>query len=236
MNRRLACLIIGGGALALFCAAIVGMESWHSNSDPGVLEIGSAPSVHIPRIEQTAARAQPVPVRTDATNVGSLPVDGAASGDIFDPFRGSADAAPTGPPPLLFGVVAGGGVKSRAYIEDPETKGVHGYQIGDTVAGWRLEQIREDRVVIAGARRAVLEVLLRDPVKPRPALLDSTAVTSEAHAAAPARVETPPVEASAPPARAASLPSEYRETAPRIVGPIPAQLFRPARLQAKTSE
>ena len=47
--------------------------------------------------------------------------------------------------------MAGEGVKGRAYVEDPETKVVRGYQVGETVAGWRVTQIREDRVMIAGA-------------------------------------------------------------------------------------
>jgi hypothetical protein len=154
-------------------------------------------------------------------------------GDLFDPVQSSAGAAPgpAGPQPLLYGVVAGGEVKSRAYIEDPVTKAVRGYQIGDTVAGWRLEQIREDRVVIAGAERRTLEVLLRDPVKPRSVVFAPTEETTEAQIIVPVAVESLRIESSPPPTNQTSAPSEYRDTVPRVAGPIPSQLFRPPRKQ-----
>jgi len=156
-----------------------------------------------------------------------------ASGNLFDPSRSSAStaAAPAGPRPLLYGVVAGEGAKSRAYVEDPVTKLVRGYQIGDMVAGWRLDQIREDRVVIAGAERGMLEVLLREPGKPRPALVASAvaAVMTEAQTMGPGAAEARRVEPGSPPARQPSASDGIRDAAPRGIGAIPAQLFRPAR-------
>lgn len=110
-------------------------------------------------------------------------------------------------------------------------RAVRGYQIGDTVAGWRLEQIREDRVVITGAERGTLEVLLRDPIKPRPALFASAEVTIEAPTIAPVAAESQRIESSSPPTKQTSAPSEYHDTAPRVAGPIPSQLFRPPRKQ-----
>jgi hypothetical protein len=163
-----------------------------------------------------------------------------ASGNLFDPSRSSAGAAAgrTGPRPLLYGVVAGDGVKGRAYLEDPVTKVVGGYKIGDTVAGWRLAQIREDRVVIAGAERGMLEVLLREPSKPRPAPFASAvaAVTAEAQTVGPGAVEAQQIEHGSPPARPTSTPVGIRNAVARGLGPIPSQLFRPARPQPKTPE
>lgn len=122
-------------------------------------------------------------------------------------------------------------MKSRAYIEDPVTKVVRGYQIGDTVAGWRLEQIREDRVVISGAELRMMEVPRGDPVEPGPALLGSAEVAAEARIVASAAVEAQRIEPALSPAGPASAPREYSDAVPRIVGPIPSQLFRPARAQ-----
>jgi hypothetical protein len=175
-----------------------------------------------------------------SANGGALVNEVIASGTLFDPSRSSAGAAagPTGPRPLLYGVVAGEGVKGRAYVEDPVTKVVRGYQIGDTVAGWRLAQIREDRVVIAGAGRGIVEVLLREPTKPRSAPFASVVatVTAEAQTVGPGAVEAQRIEPGSPPARQASTPDGIRDAVPRGLGPIPSQLFRPARAQTKTAE
>jgi hypothetical protein len=91
---------------------------------------------------------------------------------LFNPSRsegGTAPAAPAAPPPpkpTLLGVVVDG-PKSRAYLEDATTKRVFGYKIGDTVSGGRLDQITDDKVVIVRPDGAV-DVLLRDPSKPKP--------------------------------------------------------------------
>jgi hypothetical protein len=91
---------------------------------------------------------------------------------LFNPSRtegGSATATPAAPPPpkpTLLGVVVDGGT-SRAYLEDATTKRVFGYKIGDTVSGGRLDQITDDKVVIVRPDGAI-DVLLRDPSKPKP--------------------------------------------------------------------
>lgn len=93
-----------------------------------------------------------------------------ASKNLFSPSRSeSAVAPPTAPGqrPYLHGVVLDD-ARSRAYIEDPVSKRVHGYALGDTVAGGRVDKISADRVVIARPEGS-LELLLRDPAKPRPA-------------------------------------------------------------------
>lgn len=91
---------------------------------------------------------------------------------LFNPSRSEggpvavAPAAPPPPKPMLLGVVVDG-PKSRAYLEDATTKRVFGYQIGDTVSGGRLDQITDDKVVIIRPDGAI-DVLLRDPSKPKP--------------------------------------------------------------------
>jgi hypothetical protein len=102
-----------------------------------------------------------------------------AERNLFSPTRSEAPPEPTrpavtapapppGPKPRLYGVVlpASGGT-ARAYLEDPRTRKVFGYAVGDTVADSRVEQIRADRVVLRRGAE-VFEVLLRDPTKPKP--------------------------------------------------------------------
>jgi len=78
----------------------------------------------------------------------------------------AAPAVPLPPKPLLMGVVVDGG-RSRAYLEDPSTKRVFSYQVGDSVAGGRLEEINGDKVTIARSD-GTMAVMLHDPSKPRP--------------------------------------------------------------------
>jgi hypothetical protein len=89
--------------------------------------------------------------------------------NLFSPSRSEmmADAVVAGPTPVLHGVVMNG-EKSRAYLEDPVTKRITGYAIGDSIGGGRLQAIRSDRVLI-GRPQGTVEVLLQDPSKPKPA-------------------------------------------------------------------
>jgi hypothetical protein len=147
---------------------------------------------------------------------------------LFNPTRTEGGSgAPTGPPapaappppkPLLLGVVVDG-QRSRAYLEDPATKRVFGYQIGDTVAGGRLDKISDDKVVIVRADGAV-DVMLRDPSKPKAVAGPATPAPPGAPAAPPgapqppgARLQNPP---SAPPApgRAPVPPRAIRRVPP----------------------
>jgi len=71
------------------------------------------------------------------------------------------------PKPVLPGVVIGG-ANRRAYLEDPVSKRVVSYVVGDVTPGGGLDRIEEDRVAIIG-RGGALEVLPQDPNKPKPA-------------------------------------------------------------------
>jgi hypothetical protein len=87
------------------------------------------------------------------------------------PAPGGTAPGPVGPiKPLLYGVIYGerGWI---AYIEDPTTRGIAAYRIGDTVAGQTIEAIEEERVVLKGPEGA-LEIRLSDekpgaPQRPR---------------------------------------------------------------------
>lgn len=110
----------------------------------------------------------------------SLLIAGAAEAQTATPGSGSSADAPapeatTSPPagpvkPLLYGVIYGehGWI---AYIEDPATKGVAAYRVGDAVAGQTIEAIEEERVVLKGPE-GMLEIRLSDdkpgaPKRPR---------------------------------------------------------------------
>jgi hypothetical protein len=99
-----------------------------------------------------------------------------ASRNLFSPTRSEAPAAPPAavaaramlPKPNLFGVVLGDGA-SVAYLEDPATKRVAGYRLGDAIAGGTVQTIGPDRVVLARPDGAV-DIRLHDPTRPRPAV------------------------------------------------------------------
>jgi hypothetical protein len=144
---------------------------------------------------------------------------------LFNPSRSEntapAVAAPAPPPPpkpVLMGVVVDG-PQSRAYLKEMTTERVLSYGIGDTVSGGRLDKITDDMIVIVRPD-GPMEVLLRDPTKPKPPPLP-IAVTappaagtppsggakqpSVAPTRPPAAVATPPPAGAAPPA-AVTLP------------------------------
>jgi len=141
-----------------------------------------------PRPAPPARLAPPAPAQPAvAASYGIV-----ASRNLFSPTRSEAAAGPAvaaGPKPFLHGVVMNGS-KSRAFLEDPVAKRTFGYSVGDTVAGGRVQSISDDRVIIARPD-GLVEVLLQDPAKPRPA---------------PAASGAPPAAGAAPP----SVPAPRR--------------------------
>ena len=124
---------------------------------------------------------------------------------LFSPSRteGAPEVAkpvvPLPPKPILLGVVVDGPA-SRAYLEDPSTKRVFGYQVGDSVAGGKLEKITDDKIQISRSD-GVMDVMLRDPSKPRP---------PAPGAPPPARVESPPAAPPGVPGRPPIPPRSLR--------------------------
>ena len=95
-----------------------------------------------------------------------------AARNLFSPTRTEAPsgAVVTGAPlvkPNLFGVVVRE-TGSIAYLEDPTTKRVAGYRVGDRILGGTVQAIKADVVTIdvPGAGGA-MDVRLHDPGKPR---------------------------------------------------------------------
>jgi hypothetical protein len=102
------------------------------------------------------------------------------------PASRAAAAAPPAPKPRLYGIILLPDGQARAYLEDTQKKRVFAYSVGDPVADSRLEQIKNDRVVLRRGGETY-EVLLRDPTKPRaPAAPPAPPVALPPGAAAPA--------------------------------------------------
>jgi hypothetical protein len=99
-----------------------------------------------------------------------------ATRNLFSPTRTEAPVTPptqtaAGPPmpkPNLYGIILRDGAPV-AYLEDPASKRVGGYRVGDAVAGGTVKRIGADHVVLNRPEGDV-SVRLRDPSKPRPAV------------------------------------------------------------------
>ena len=126
----------------------------------------------------SAPRQTPPPVATTASTAPApeAPPTGGytivASRNLFSPTRTEAPVTQSaaGPPvqkPNLFGIILRDGAPV-AYLEDPTTKRVAGYRLGDAVAGGTVTQIGTDHVLLNRPEGDV-SVRLRDPSKPRPA-------------------------------------------------------------------
>ncbi|PYM95256.1 MAG: hypothetical protein DME08_16250 [Candidatus Rokuibacteriota bacterium] len=68
----------------------------------------------------------------------------------------------------LFGAVLAGD-RSIAYLEDPGSKRVYAYRLGDSVAGGTIRVIESSHIVLE-RRHQRLEVQLHDPSRPKPSL------------------------------------------------------------------
>ena len=136
-----------------------------------------------PAAQRVATASQP-PATTEAGDPGLEAFAVIAAQNLFNPGRSETTAAAVSvAKPILHGVVIQG-AQSRAYLEDPTAKRVAGYSVGDTVGGGKIQKIADDRVVIARPE-GLIEVLLQDPSKPRPA---PTATAVPAGATAPGQL------------------------------------------------
>ncbi|HXU89218.1 MAG TPA: hypothetical protein VFQ62_10225 [Methylomirabilota bacterium] len=123
---------------------------------------------------RAAAATTVVPASVEAPRPPAAAYSVVAARNLFSPSRtesamGTTTAA--GPAPLvrpnLFGIVVRDG-GSIAYLEDPVTKRVVGYRVGDKVIGGTVQTIKSDSVVIERPD-GPMDVRLRDPGKPRTA-------------------------------------------------------------------
>jgi hypothetical protein len=144
-----------------------------------------------------------------------------AAQNLFNPARSetATAAAVAVVKPILHGIVIEG-PKSRALLEDPTVKRVGGYSVGDSVSGGTIQKIADDRVVIARPE-GMVEVLLRDPSKPRPAPVPAVA-------AAPGQLAPgQPTQGQPMPSQPAPGQAAPAQVSPPPSGPVANPFARP---------
>lgn len=162
-----------------------------------------------------AAAAPPPAAPSPSADPGLTGYTLIAARNLFNPSRSeTATVAAAVSKPILHGVVMNG-AKSRAFLEEPPAKQVSGYSVGDTISGGRIQQIADDKVVIARPE-GLLEVLLRDPSKPRP-----TPVSPAPGQQAPAGAHPQPAGAAQPGGPTSPL------TPPQLTPPQPVRRAPP---------
>ena len=158
----------------------------------------AAPPLPSPRGTPPPQAAGPATEVRARVSVPLAAYDGVASKNLFNPSRseaGTASVAPTSKP-FLYGIVLKDGAPA-AFLEDPVTKKVTSYKIGDSLAGGQLERIEADRVVIRRGE-GTFEVLLRDPQKPRAVAAAQPPAASRQPGAQPQPAGGPAVRAPQP--------------------------------------
>lgn len=177
--------------------------------------------------------APPPPAATATADPGPETYAVIAAQNLFNPGRSeTATAAVAVVKPILHGVVIQG-TTSRAFLEDPTVKRVGGYSVGDTIGGGKIQTIADDRVVISRPE-GMVEVLLQDPSKPRPApSVTGPAVTAGQGQPAPGQPPAagqivPGQFAPGQPAPGQFVPVQVPPGQPAPGQPLPAQVSRPA--------
>jgi hypothetical protein len=148
-----------------------------------------------------------------------------AAKNLFSPTRteapvGATTAAAPLVRPNLFGVVVRD-TGSIAYLEDPTTKRVAGYRVGDRIVGGTVQTIKADGVVIDRPEGPV-NVRLHDPGKPRPAQPTAAATQPSVAPALPGVIPPATPQAAAPQVARPPVPPGQPPagTAPRPPGPV----------------
>jgi hypothetical protein len=162
MGKRLPLLTVLLVGLALAFAGLI------------VRELTSSPRAPAPR-PQPAASVAAAPAAAPTAPAAAANYSVVASRNLFSPTRSEAPVAPPTPPPPapvlpkpnLFGVVLIEGTPV-AYLEDPVSKRVARYRVGDSVAGGTVKAIESDTVMLLRPEGQVT-VRLHDPTRPRAA-------------------------------------------------------------------
>src|SRR6266540_4724643 len=203
MPRRLLAVNVVLAGVSLLCVGLIVKQLVGSRP---AAPSRSRPPVATPAAPPSAAGSPRLPAQAYSV---------IATRNLFSPTRSETPGAGMagGPAinivkPSLHGVVLRDGAPI-AYLEDPLTKRIAGYRIGDPIAGGTVQTISADAVVIARPEGAV-DVRLRDPSKPRP----------PAPAAGQPSVPGQPSGAGQPPA-ASPLPTPGVLPAPRAFPPPP---------------
>ena len=186
-----------------------------------IRELRTPAPMATPRATPRPAEAPaPAAVAVEAPTGGYTVV---ASRNLFSPTRTEAPvtqtaAGPAVPKPNLYGIILRDGAPV-AYLEDPTTKRVAGYRLGDAVAGGTVKQIGNDHVVLNRPEGDV-NVRLRDPSKPRPPAPQPVAQPGTGVPGAPSM--PPGVPSQIVPPSGQPLPPSVRQPVPgQVVTPTP---------------
>lgn len=163
MSKRLPFVTVVLVGVALAFAALI------------VKELTRVPRPSPSRPQPAASVAAPAPAPAPPPAPGAAGYAIVANRNLFSPTRSEAPVTPPAPPavaatlpkPSLFGVILQDGTPT-AYLEDPVTKRVARYRVGDSVAGGTVQSIEADTVMLLRPEGQVA-VRLHDPTRPRPA-------------------------------------------------------------------
>src|SRR5262249_3816140 len=164
-----------------------------------------------------------------------------ADKNIFSPSRSNTSAIADSPggKPFLHGVVVNDR-KSRAYLEDPVSKKILGYAVGDSVGGGRLDAIKAYR---GGILRLEVptEVLLRDPSRPQPTATVTAGASGAAIPTSLPALQPIPSAGSSPGSSPSPLPVQVADAAgspapPRPLQSIPQDFLRRPRVAPQPEE
>ena len=163
MTKRLVALNLVLLAAAVFAAASIVRTLTESSPRSAPARPRPTPAPPPPARAEDPASAPPGP--------GAYAV--IAGRNLFSPTRTEAPTTTAAgkpavvlPRPNLYGVVLKDGTPI-AYLEDPLTKRVAGYRLGDAIAGGTVQTINADHIILTRPDGQV-DVRLRDPSKPRP--------------------------------------------------------------------
>jgi hypothetical protein len=179
-----------------------------------------------------------------------------ATRNLFSPTRNEGPVTPpTGgaasqlPKPMLYGVVLRDGGGRIAYLEDPVTKRVAAYRVGDVVSGSTIQSISADHVVLTRPEGTV-DIRLHDPTKPK-----APPPPPGAPGVAPGMPPVPPTPGFTPPVPPGFLPPppqpgmqpptgqvdpDQPGVRPPVRRPLPPNLYRrippPPSLQTESGD
>jgi hypothetical protein len=162
MPRRLLAINVVLAAVCVLCVALIVKQLASARPSP-------------PTRTRPAAGAPAEPAPTGDAKLPAQAYNVITARNLFSPTRSESTGPATqgGAPqalvakPNLHGVVLREG-SPIAYMEDPLTKRIAGYRVGDPIAGGTVQTISADAVVISRPD-GMVDVRLRDPSKPRPA-------------------------------------------------------------------
>lgn len=159
MGRRLLALNVLLAVASLACVAFVVREVTAPWAPATVRSVPAAPPAPAP------PQASPRPDAGAYTVVATRNLFSSTRSEITTAAAPGSGTAPNAKP-NLHGVVLRD-QNPIAYLEDPMTKRVTGYRVGDAIAGGTLQTIASDHVIIARPEGPV-DVRLHDPSRRRP--------------------------------------------------------------------